>query len=135
MPPTTPTTTTTTSTSTISTTTTCINQEFVSPHQCSLVGQCVESTYIGRETATEENQCISLCKSDPHCKWSSLNPIKEDCTMFSDCKQINATQCEECLTNERSCVPKQCNVNGKCEVSSAHYFILTYTIIITLFGF
>ena len=75
----------------------------------------------------EENQCISLCKSDPDCKWSSLNPIKEDCTMFSDCKQINATQCEECLTNERSCVPKQCNVNGTCEVSTAQFFIGTST--------
>ena len=109
---------------------TCINnQEFVlPPYQCSVVGQCLKSTYIGRETATEEYQCISICKSNPDCKWSSLNPIKEDCTMFSDCKQINAINCEDCLTNENGCVPKQCNVNGTCEVSTVQILIGTTSI-------
>ena len=37
--------------------------------------------------------------------------------MFSECPEINASNCDGCLTNERGCAPNQCNSAGKCEVS------------------
>ena len=80
-----------------------------------VAGQCF-GNYVGHDSATDEKQCTDLCDSKLNCKWSSLNPTKGDCTMFSDCSVINATNCDGCLTNERGCVPKQCNVNGKCKV-------------------
>ena len=41
--------------------------------------------------------------------------------MFSECPEINASNCDGCLTNERGCAPNQCNSAGKCEVSDSFY--------------
>ena len=85
--------------------------------QCTFHGVCIGGTLVGYKSITEEKQCTEICNDDLNCKWSSLNPAQGSCLMFSECPEINASNCDGCLTNERGCAPNQCNSAGKCEVS------------------
>ena len=51
------------------------------------------------------------------CKWCTFNDGHNDCLLYSECKEINATACPTCSTNQVECANLQCDIPGLCKVN------------------
>ena len=85
--------------------------------RCNVNGICSQGTraQVGESPSTSVQECISRCKIEPECAWSTYDPNLEICHMFSTCQHIKTTtdnDCTNCVTNNKNC---DCWVHGTCD--------------------
>ena len=83
---------------------------------CYTPGQCLDSNFVGAIPANEINECLLSCKENIKCYWSTFYPEFSSCNLFSECNDLNNSQCTDCLTSKKECDIIQCDLEGFCTV-------------------
>ena len=82
---------------------------------CNINGVCSEegTTKVRESHSDNVEECLSKCKDEPDCFWSTYVPETKVCQMFSECGHLknNNDNCPNCITNKKDC---DCIVPGGC---------------------
>ena len=49
------------------------------------------------------NKCILRCHESNNGKWSTYNPDKNWCYIYTDCPEIDISMCKNCVTSQKEC--------------------------------
>ena len=97
----------------------------VSSNICDAPGECVESSYLTHEFATDSFDCWKKCRSYQGCNYGTFTPDKADCSLFQTCTKLDTTLCQNCRTSSIECI--QCDFPGLCFVSNySHNFFKVF---------
>ena len=84
--------------------------------QCSVPGQCTDSTILKAFKIETKELCLEEAKQTPNCTWYTFHPKYELCELFSECNSLTEDNCDECTSGESTCVPYKCEIQGFCQV-------------------
>ena len=85
--------------------------------KCFKKGKC-QGHVLHYDKVQNVSSCLSECKSNPNCKWSTFDQTFHFCTQLSTCTDFKVTKCSSCITSSRICPDElPCNITGKCQVS------------------
>ena len=87
--------------------------------QCRVEGECFDGDFSDETVSPSYSQCQLFCQDDdPDCTHFTYYSIDGICITFSDCPEIDGSNCEndDCYTGERDC-PEDlvCDMAGECE--------------------
>ena len=83
---------------------------------CFESGECIQSQFIKGTVLNSYNDCLLQCQEEFLCNWISFDELLGICELFQNCTEISEKNCENCLSSEKACPLRQCNVIGECQV-------------------
>ncbi len=70
--------------------------------QCWVPGSCVGHT-ISAENVSNEDECLTLCKSEASCQWITFNEIDGACILLTECSALGVSDCNTCWSSQVQC--------------------------------
>lgn len=90
---------------------------------CRKQGKCVKSRWvIPMYKVNNLVECLKICKEERNekCAYGTFYPASNGnwCYMYKDCNMVSVSDCPKCFTGHIDCLKMQCNLTGKCKVST-----------------
>ena len=84
--------------------------------KCFIPGRCEHSEYLHSSFVETPNDCLYRCKGNDKCSWFTIDSSNGFCIEYSDCIDLAADHCPNCISGESTCQKQlQCSVTGECQ--------------------
>ena len=82
---------------------------------CFVAGECLHSYTVGVSLEDTPTLCLDFCKDTDGCQVFTHYQSNSICALYSECVQLSADSCDDCISGEATCDPIACNEPGKRE--------------------
>ena len=60
--------------------------------QCFVAGECTNSGHVTYEEASDENECLQICKTNQNCLWFTFFPESKVCHILTRYNKMNESK-------------------------------------------